>query len=117
MKNNSLKRKIMARIYLQYTKNTFMEYPDYFMFALFLVTSFMLISISDVVSNIPRDSFPHAFSFFMIALRNTSLVLQILIAGFFVRVVVGSAMFTYKNRRVFSKAISNSWPLSMRLRW
>lgn len=107
----------MARIYLQYTKNTFLEYPDYFMLALFLAISFVLVSISDVLSNLPKDSFPHAFNFLIIALRNTSLVLQILIVGFFVRVAVSVALFTYKNRSAFSKAISNSLPLSIRLRW
>lgn len=107
----------MARIYLEYTKNTFMEYPDYFMLALFIATAFILISISDVLSNLPKDSFPHAFNFLIIAFRNTSIVLQVLIAGFVVRVAIGGAILTYKNRRAFSKAISNSIPLSIRARW
>ena len=106
----------MARIYFEYTKNTFLEYPDYFMFALFLVTSFMLVSIRDVLINIPKDSFPHAFNFLIIALRNTSLVLQILIVGFFIRVFTSSAVLAYKHRRAFSKAIFNSLPLSIRAR-
>lgn len=107
----------MARIYFEYTKNTFMEYPDYFMFAFFIVTAFVMISISDVLANIPKDSFPHAFNFLVIALRNTSWVLQILIAGFFIRVLVSSSVLAYKKRRIFSKAISKSLPLSIRLRW
>ncbi|KKQ78023.1 MAG: hypothetical protein UT00_C0002G0021 [Parcubacteria group bacterium GW2011_GWA1_38_7] len=99
----------MARIYFEYTKNTFLEYPDYFMFALFIITSFMLISISDVLTNIPKDSFPHAFNFFVIALRNTSLIMQILIAGFFIRVVVGGAILTYKT-------INTKWPITKLIR-
>jgi hypothetical protein len=106
----------MARIYMEYTKGLLFEHPDYFMFAIFLVTSFMLISIRDVLNNFPKDSFPHAFNFFVAALQNTSLIIQILIAGFFIRVIVGSTMFAYKNRRVFSKAISSSLPLFMRER-
>jgi hypothetical protein len=98
MNNNlNLKRRIMARIYLEYTKNVFWEYPDYFMFALFLVTSFMLVSFHDVLINMPKDSFPHLFDFSVVAVRNTSLVLQVLIAGFFVRVIVGGTMLAYKN--------------------
>jgi hypothetical protein len=99
----------MARIYFEYTKNTFIEYPDYFMFALFMVTSFMLVSFGDVLTNIPKDSFPHAFTFFVSALRDTSLVLQILIAGFLIRVIALGAMLTYKNMSAtkwsFSKLI------------
>jgi hypothetical protein len=98
--NNNLKRRIMARVYLQYTKNTFLEYPDYFMFSLFLVTSFILVSIRDVLINIPKDSLPHVFSFLIVALKNTSLVIQILIVGFFVRIIAGSAVLIYKNRNV-----------------
>lgn len=99
----------MARIYLEYTKNAFMEYPDYFMFALFMVTSFMLVSFRDVLINIPKDGFPHAFAFFVSALRDTSVILQILIGGFFVRVIALSTKLTYKN-------INTKWPLAKLIR-
>jgi len=108
--NNSLKRRIMARIYFEYTKNTFMEYPDYFMFALFMVSSFMLVSFHDVLINIPKDSFPHTFAFFVSALKNTSLVLQILIAGFFIRVIALGSVLTYKN-------IGAKWSLTKLIRF
>jgi hypothetical protein len=110
MDNNNLKRRIMARIYFEYTKNTFLEYPDYFMFALFLVTSFTMVSIRNVLINIPKDSFPHAFSFLMMAIRGTDLVIQMLIAGFLVRVVIGSAMLAYKN-------INTRWPIAKLIRF
>jgi len=98
--NNNLKRRIMARIYLEYTKNSFLEYPDYFMFALFVVTSFTLISVRNVLINIPKDNFPDAFNFFIAALKGTSLVIQVLIVGFFVRVIIGSAMLVYRNKDI-----------------
>jgi hypothetical protein len=96
--NNNLKRRIMAHVYFEYTKNTFLTHPDYFMFTLFLVTSFALVSIRNVLINIPKDSFPHVFGFLVVAVRNTSLVIQILVVGFFVRIIVGSSMLVYKNR-------------------
>ena len=93
----NLKRRIMARIYIEYTKNVFMEYPDYFMLAVFIIISFMLVSISDVLNNIPKDSFPHAFNFFAYALRDTSWIIQALIAGFFIRIIVSGTILAYKN--------------------
>ncbi len=93
----SLKRRIMARIYFEYTKNMVFEYPDYFMLAIFIITSFTLISIIDVLNNIPKDNFPHAFNFFIYALRDTSWIIQALIAGFFIRVIVAGSALTYKN--------------------
>lgn len=88
----------MARIYFEYTKNAVLEHPDYFMFTLFLVTSFTLVSIHDVLNNIPKDSLPHVFNFLVTAIRKTSLAIQVLLAGFLVRVAVGSTMLVYKNR-------------------
>lgn len=99
----------MARIYFEYTKNTFIQYPDYFMFALFIATSFMLVSTRDVLNNIPKDSFPHVFNFLVVALRNTSLAIQILITGFFVRVLVGSSILVYKNRNMGTKWLTSKF--------
>ena len=87
----------MARIYLEYTKNIIFEHPDYFMFAFFIAVALTLVSIHDVLINIPKDSFPHAFNFFVYALRNTSWIMQTLIAGFFIRVIVSGAILAYKS--------------------
>jgi len=97
--SNNLKRRIMARIYFEYIKNIFLEYSDYFMFALFLVISFMLISIQDVLVNIPKDNFSNIFNFFIVALRNTSWVIQALIAGFIIRITIAGSKLTYKNMK------------------
>ena len=87
----------MARIYFEYAKNTFWEYPDYFMFALFVATSFMFVSLRDVLINIPKDSFPHAFNFFVYAVENTNRIIQVLVAGFLIRVVVVCSRLAYKS--------------------
>jgi hypothetical protein len=78
----------MARIYFAYTKNVFLEYPDYFMFAIFIAISFMLVSFHDVLMNIPKDNISNFLNFTMGALHDTHWLLQILIAGFFIRVSV-----------------------------
>lgn len=98
----------MARVYFEYTKNTFLAYPDYFMFAFFVATAFMFVSIRDVLTNIPKDSFPHVFNFLVIALRNTSWVIQTLIAGFFLRVAIIGSRFIYKS----AKNANTSWMFS-----
>jgi hypothetical protein len=105
-----LKKRVMARIYIMYAKNIFMEYPDYFMLLLFVIVSFTLVSIHNVLANIPKDNPINIFNFLVIALKNTSWIIQVLIAGFF------GIRLTYKNRIVFSKAISSWLPLSIRLR-
>lgn len=107
--NKNLRRRIMARIYFEYTKNTFREYPDYFMFALFLVTAFMLVSVRDVLTNIPKDNIPGVLNFFIVAFRDTSLVLQILIGGFLARILVSGSIFTYKN-------INTRWSIAKLIR-
>lgn len=105
----NLKKRVMARIYLEYTKNAFREYFDYFMFALFVVTSFFLISIRDVFNNMPKDNFMSTFNFFWAALRGTSLVIQALIAGFLIRAVVGSAILVHRNYKVIGKNIGDKF--------
>lgn len=102
--DDNLKRRVLARVYLEYAKNIFLEYPDYFMFSLFVVTSFTLISVHSVlinISNIPKYDLPYAFNFFMVALLNTKWIIQLLIVGFFVRVIVSGIRFGYKN--IYSK--------------
>lgn len=106
--NNSLKRKIMARIYFEYTKNTFREYPDYFMFAFFVVASFTLVSLHDVLINVPKDSLPGLFNFLVVAVRDTSWILQVLIVGFFARVAVAGFRAAYKA----AKNINFGWVMS-----
>jgi hypothetical protein len=106
--NNNLKRKIMARIYLEYAKNVFWAYPDYFMFGLFMVVSFTLISVHNVLinmSSIPLTNLSYAFNFFVVALLNTSWIIQVLILGFFIRTAVAGIRFGYKN-------LGNKWPLT-----
>jgi hypothetical protein len=73
-----------------------MEYPDYIMLFLFLVTSFMLVSIHDVFNNMPKNDLPAAFSFFLYALLGTSWIIQALIVGFFIRVVIPVVKVVYK---------------------
>ena len=90
----------MARIYFEYTKNVLFEYPDYFMFALFIATAFMLVSIGDVfinITNISRDHSSSLFSFLFAALRDTSWIIQVLIAGFIIRVAISGIRMTYRN--------------------
>lgn len=89
----------MARIYMEYAKNILVGYPDYFMLLVFVITSFMLVSVHDVLNNIPKNNLPSAFSFFVVALRNTSFIIQALIVGFLIRVVVTGSRLTYRNTR------------------
>lgn len=87
----------MARVYLGYTKNVLLEHFDYFMLGIFIIVSVMFVSIQDVLNNIPKDSFLSAFNFFLVAIRNTSLIVQALVAGFFIRTIVASIRLAYKN--------------------
>lgn len=93
----NLKKRVMARIYMEYTKNAFVEHPDYFMLALFIIVSFVMVSIGDVLTNIPKNNFPSIFTFFVSALKGTSWIIQALIAGFIIRVIVSGVRLAYKN--------------------
>lgn len=80
----------MVRIYLDYSKNLFLEYPDVFMLFVFMIASLTMVSIGDVMVNLPKNDPGAMMNFLINALRNTSIIIQILIAGFFVRVIVVS---------------------------
>jgi hypothetical protein len=82
---------------MEYMRNALVRYPDYFMLFVFVMTSFVLVSIGDVLVNIPKDNFSSTFNFFVIALRNTSWIIQVLIAGFLIRIIVAGSRLTYKN--------------------
>lgn len=99
MSNNllNLKRRVMVRVYFEYTKGVLVNHPDYFMLGLFTVVSFFFVSIQDVLNNVPKDDIGSAFNFFVIAVRDTSRVLQILIVGFLVRLAVGGFLFVRRN--------------------
>jgi hypothetical protein len=93
----NLKRRIMARIYFEYTKNILVGHPDYFMLGIFIIASFMLVSFQDVLNNIPKNNLPSVFNFLVVAIRDTSWIIQALIAGFFVRVIIAGSIMAYKN--------------------
>jgi hypothetical protein len=102
--NSNLKRRIMAHVYLRYAQSTFLEYPDYFMFGLFVVVSFTMISVHNVITNMPKDNLFSIFNFFLAAVLKTSWIIQMLIIGFFVRTIVAGAMLAYKN-------LNNRWSM------
>ncbi len=108
--NVATKRKVMTRIYFEYAKNVFFGYPDYFMSAVFLVTSFIFISLKDVLINLPKDTFSNFFSFFVVAIRDTNWIIQLLIAGFFVRVVIVGSKLTYRGIKNIN--FGNIWLIS-----
>ena len=110
--NNYLatRRKVMTHIYFEYTKNMFLGYPDYFMSVIFLVTSFMFVSLHDVITNIPKDTFSGMFNFFVMAIRNTYLILQILIAGIVVRVAIAGSKLIYRSMKNLN--LNNVWLIS-----
>ncbi len=101
MITNSLKRRVMARIYLEYTKNLITEYPDYVMFLLFMVASFAFVSVRNVLANLPKDSLASTFIFFVSALKNTTWVIQVLIIGFLTRVAAASSVSAYRRFKIF----------------
>lgn len=98
--SNNLKKRIMVRVYVEYTKSAVVKYQDYLMLGIFVIVSLTLVSIQDVLinaGNISRTNLPSLFSFFTAALKNTSWMMQILIAGLFVRIIFLGAKLTYRN--------------------
>jgi hypothetical protein len=93
----NLKKRVMARIYTEYAKNVLMEYPDYFMLLVFMITFFTLNSIGHILTNIPKDNLAGVFNFLVAALEKTDWVIQAFIAGFLIRVVFVASKLTYKN--------------------
>lgn len=97
----NLKRRVMARIYFEYSKRFLISHPDYFMFGIFLVVSLMTVSIFSVLintTNILRNDTFSIFGFFVSAIKNTSWIIQLLIAGFAIRMALIGSKWVYKNR-------------------
>lgn len=100
--NNSLKKRIMFRVYLEYAKNVLKDYPDYFMFGIFIIFSFVSVSLYDVFINtksIAGTNFSSVFSFLFYAILNTSWILQAFIVGFLIRTGYISIKSINKNIR------------------
>ena len=98
--NTNLKKRVMARIYLIYTKNILLDNSGYFMIGIFVLTSFIFISIHDVFNNtinISKTSPISLFPFFVSAIIGTSWIIQILFALLFSRGVFFSFRKINKN--------------------
>lgn len=96
----NLKKRVMARIYLEYTKDIISGYPDYFMLGIFIIVSFVSVSIYDVLintTNIMKNDYSSVLSFLIAAIKNTSWIIQILIAGFFIRTTIAGTKIAYRN--------------------
>lgn len=96
----NLKKRIMARIYFEYTKSILVNHPDYFMLAIFVIVCLTSVSILDVFRNLPKDNFSSVFNFSIAAVLGTSWIIQVLIAGFFIRVIVSGGKLGYKNLNI-----------------
>lgn len=95
----NLKSRVMFQIYFEYAKNMVLNYPDYFMLAIFISISFISVSVYDVLFNAVRileNDLASFLGFILAAIRNTSLIIQTLILGFIIRVVFISSKFTGK---------------------
>lgn len=105
----NLKNKVMARIYLEYTKNLLVEHPDYFMLAAFLIVSFVSVSIYDVFANtagiLKTDVFS-VFNFLIAAVKDTNWIIQAFLVGLLVRMTFLATRLTYR------KSAGVKWPLA-----
>lgn len=92
----------MLRVYAQYFKNILKEYPDYFMLGIFMICSFVSVSLYDVLvntTNIIKNDIFSVFGFLFYATLNTSWVIQAFIVGFLVRTAYASIKSMNKNAR------------------
>ena len=103
MSNNlelKLRRRVMLRIYLEYTKSLLVKYSDYFMGAIFLVSFFMMVSLKNVFTNMPKGDFGQIFNFLLLAFKDTDWLLQILLAGLLIRLVGGLILTRQQMKKV-----------------
>ena len=106
----SLKKRVMARIYVEYTKNILLGHSDYFMLLVFMVVFFTLNSIGHILTNIPKDNPVDVFNFLVAALEKTDWIIQALLIGFLARVLFVGSKFTYKN--IKNSNLSTGWLMS-----
>ena len=76
-----LRQRVMRRIYILYGKNFAMQYGEFILPIAFFAGLFAFASVQNIFNNMPKDNLPHAFNFFIVAVRDTEWVLQILLLG------------------------------------
>jgi hypothetical protein len=97
MDTMNLKRRIMARIYLEYTKNILGEYPDFFMAIIFIIALFTMIPFKEVIADMPKENLPSALQFLENYFMNSSWIIQALVVGFLIRIIVSGIRSLLKN--------------------
>lgn len=78
--NNTLKGRVMRRIYLEYFKNIFINYADYILPLSFTGILFAFVSVPNVLINMPKDNIYNTLNFLLAAIRDTHTTVQLLLA-------------------------------------
>jgi len=100
---NNLKKRVMWRIYVLFTKDVIFEHKGYFILSALVVYSFIFVSIKDVMVNTPKDDLTHTFNYLMVALRDTEWIMQAMLAGAVIWIGVAISKSIYKNLQKFRK--------------
>lgn len=87
----------MARIYIQYFRNIMLQRMEYILSGAFLLSLFASVSVINIFNNMPKDNIEHAFSFLMIALKNTEWMVQAILVAIGLWLSIRAYRFAYKN--------------------
>jgi len=102
---NKLKEKVMRGVYLEYGKNWALQNLPYILPIILFLSLFMLVSVSDIISNLSQISLASIFNFILVAMRDTEVAVQIIFGAFLLSLVAPIV------RSAFSIAVSKSTPL------
>src|SRR3989338_8143692 len=80
MSNIELKKRVMARIYVEYAKNILFRYAEYIFPLMIAFSLFMSISIGNIIENMPKDSAGSTLNFILSAVKNTEWTIQLMLA-------------------------------------
>ncbi len=100
---SNLKKRVMLHIYVHFAKDAFLGHKGYFILLVFVVSSFVFVSIGDVLRNLPKDNLSHTFNFLIVAVRDTEWFMQAVLASAAIWLGTVTSKTAFKNLQKFRK--------------
>ncbi len=93
----------MLHVYMEYWKAEISSHLEYILPVVFLAVIWVSVSVPDVLSNMPKDSFGHMASFVQTSVRNTEVLIQVCLSIFALSILYPTIKRAPRLFGIFSK--------------
>lgn len=109
----NLKNRVMARVYIEYTKEFLLTHFGYVVLMVLILDFIITVSIRDVIKNMPLTNFKSFVGFIIIAIRDTNIILKSIGATLVLRII----FLTYKKTHDVIKNVHYQKFLPIKIRY